>query len=128
MWNYIEPGRYPSDSNSPSTSTDRNNEDPLTSSTQTSDKKDNNVSSKIRKRKHSDDDSSKKVKSRRASEKLNNIPRISEPHVYADNTDVQNTSNTVEERLETPRKSNTLDQSTFTVDLVDVSECSNSSW
>ena len=129
LWNYIEPGTYPSNSDAPSTS-GTSSANSHKSSPRVTEKKVKNlpVKASLRKRKISDDSSAKKVKNRRTSEKRHNIPRLSEPHVYNEITDSPNPADDGEERLQNDEKNDINDHSSLANDVMDVSECSNSSW
>ena len=133
LWNYVEPGKYPdiqqnkftlstssfyskSGHNQPSTST--------TDTRQSTDKADTPGSS--RKRKLSGDLSARKVKTRRTSEKQHVVTKITEPQIHKQDTNqgVPVKSND----FATKNVTNEQDVSLTSMDVVDVNECSNSSW
>ena len=127
LWNYIEPGKYPVEQHEK----DAQSEVEIKPSTSTAGKKqstDNpNTPGSSRKRKASGDLSTRKLKSRRTSEKQNALAKISEPQIHKQDSKPEISVNLKD--FQSPLKGTENDSLVLPAsDVVDVSECSNSSW
>ena len=127
LWNYIEPGKYSVENQTDNSVSGLQTEQ---DASKVEEQAFFETPSTSRKRKLSGDVSSRKAKSRRASEKHRFTPKIIEPHIFKGSPSHTDTSFNSDDCQPTTSKPKREDQDhlPLTNDVVDVSECSNSSW